>query len=68
MDNYTGNQDILVPTYTQELVSMTQASQERIITNIANPFATIAQATLTTPGASTGVVGAFTIVAFETTS
>ncbi|MBA0803777.1 hypothetical protein Gohar_013948 [Gossypium harknessii] len=32
MDNYTGNQDILVPTYTQELVNMTQATQERIQT------------------------------------
>ncbi|MBA0858931.1 hypothetical protein Goshw_001797 [Gossypium schwendimanii] len=86
MDNYTGNQDILVPTYTQELVNMTQASQERmqtlkennkqmmktvsklVITNITNPLATIAQATLITPGASTGVVGASTIVTFEATS
>ncbi|KAH1031755.1 hypothetical protein J1N35_043929 [Gossypium stocksii] len=37
-------------------------------TNITNPSITISRATFTIFGASTGVVGASTIVAFKTTS
>ncbi|MBA0618969.1 hypothetical protein Godav_028228 [Gossypium davidsonii] len=47
---------------------MMKTISKLVITNIANPFATIAQATLTTLGVSTGVIGASTIDAFETTS